>query len=201
MIQMRACLDRTILGKAQFRDRQSHRHGFWMMLAEDAQLTGELQLSAFWELRGLVGAAGVEGAGGAVNPGPVPAGGIVVSDGPAQDPPIAYNNPAQALDNFPGVAAFESIVLATWADDEANGWDPMPVPTPTQRWLVDNISLSVGGAACMSLTDDAIVDGADLAMLLASWGAGPGNAADFTGDGVVNGADLATLLAGWGPCP
>lgn len=48
------------------------------------------------------------------------------------------------------------------------------------------------------LSGDGIVNGADLASLLASWGAaGP---ADLNGDGVVNGVDLAALLAGWGAC-
>lgn len=47
---------------------------------------------------------------------------------------------------------------------------------------------------------DGTVDGADLATLLASWGAcaNPPCANDLNDDGVVNGADLATLLANWG---
>ncbi len=42
------------------------------------------------------------------------------------------------------------------------------------------------------------VDGADLAVLLGSWGGGGG---DLNGDGVTDGADLATLLGAWGGCP
>lgn len=55
--------------------------------------------------------------------------------------------------------------------------------------------------ACLdfNLDGESSIDGADLAVLLASWG-GPG-AADFNGDGVIDGADLAVLLANWGPCP
>jgi hypothetical protein len=55
--------------------------------------------------------------------------------------------------------------------------------------------------ACLdfNLDGESSIDGADLAVLLASWG-GPG-AADFNGDGVINGADLALLLANWGACP
>ncbi len=45
------------------------------------------------------------------------------------------------------------------------------------------------------LNGDGIVNGADLATLLANWGLG--GAADLSGDGIVNGADLATLLANW----
>ena len=52
------------------------------------------------------------------------------------------------------------------------------------------------GAA--DLNCDGVVDGADLSILLASWGACPGCKADINQDGVVNGADLAILLASWG---
>lgn len=45
------------------------------------------------------------------------------------------------------------------------------------------------------LNADGLVNGADLAILLAQWG-GPGSA-DFDGDGVVAGADLAILLGEW----
>jgi len=44
---------------------------------------------------------------------------------------------------------------------------------------------------------DGDVDGADLAMLLGSWGSNDG-VADLTGDGVVGGDDLAILLGAWG---
>jgi hypothetical protein len=46
------------------------------------------------------------------------------------------------------------------------------------------------------LNGDGIVDGADLGVLLAAWGAGP-SAADLNEDGVVDGADLGILLAAW----
>lgn len=45
------------------------------------------------------------------------------------------------------------------------------------------------------LNGDGVVNGADLAELLAQWG-GAGTA-DLDNDGVVNGADLAQLLASW----
>jgi hypothetical protein len=44
-----------------------------------------------------------------------------------------------------------------------------------------------------------VVDGSDLAELLAFWGSSDPEK-DLTGDGVVDGADLANLLAFWGPC-
>jgi hypothetical protein len=54
---------------------------------------------------------------------------------------------------------------------------------------------------------DGVVGPADLAALLAAWGACPSKGdcpadiAPAVGDGAVNAADLAQLLAGWGACP
>ena len=45
------------------------------------------------------------------------------------------------------------------------------------------------------LNNDGMVDGIDLASLLASWGTAEN---DIDGDGVVGGSDLAVLLAAWG---
>lgn len=47
------------------------------------------------------------------------------------------------------------------------------------------------------LNGDGIVNGADLALILASWGACPDCDADLNGDDLVNGADLAFILAEW----
>jgi hypothetical protein len=47
---------------------------------------------------------------------------------------------------------------------------------------------------------EGVVDGGDLAALLASWG-DSGGPADINGNGVVDSVDLAFLLAAWGPCP
>jgi probable HAF family extracellular repeat protein len=48
------------------------------------------------------------------------------------------------------------------------------------------------------LDGNGIVDAADLAILLASWGPCPGCPADLDGDGTVGPADLSILLANWG---
>jgi len=48
---------------------------------------------------------------------------------------------------------------------------------------------------------DGTVDGADLAIVLGSWGPCAGCIADINGDGVVDGADLAIVLGAWGACP
>lgn len=62
-----------------------------------------------------------------------------------------------------------------------------------------NIAVS---APTPDLDSNEVVNGADLAALLASWGACATPfapcAADLNNDGVINGADLAALLAAWG---
>jgi hypothetical protein len=45
---------------------------------------------------------------------------------------------------------------------------------------------------------DGTVGGADLGLLLGSWG---GSELDLNADGIVNGADLGVLLGAWGACP
>lgn len=53
------------------------------------------------------------------------------------------------------------------------------------------------------ITQDRLVTGDDLAIMLASWGM-PGakaGAADIDHSGLVDGGDLALLLGAWGPCP
>jgi hypothetical protein len=56
------------------------------------------------------------------------------------------------------------------------------------------------GVGCPAdLTGDGQVNGADLAILLTSWGP-LGGIADLNSDGVVNGTDLSLLLTAWGSC-
>lgn len=63
--------------------------------------------------------------------------------------------------------------------------------------IVRSSSLSHGGAPkSADLDGDGIVDGVDLAILLAAWGSA-GGPADINGDGTVDGSDLAVLLARW----
>lgn len=52
------------------------------------------------------------------------------------------------------------------------------------------------------LSGDGTVNGADVALCLASWGAasGSGYYADFNGDSVVDGYDITAILANWGAC-
>jgi hypothetical protein len=47
------------------------------------------------------------------------------------------------------------------------------------------------------LDDSGSVDGADLGVLIGSWGS---SGADLDGSGTVDGADLGILLSAWGAC-
>jgi hypothetical protein len=49
------------------------------------------------------------------------------------------------------------------------------------------------------INGDGIVNGADLGLLLGSWGPCAGCPADINDDGIVNGADLGLLLGEWTP--
>lgn len=60
--------------------------------------------------------------------------------------------------------------------------------------------IPVDTACTGDLNGDDIVDGADLAVLLGSWGPARGSVADLNEDGDVNGADLAIMLGAWGDC-
>ena len=50
------------------------------------------------------------------------------------------------------------------------------------------------------LNGDALVDVADLTVLLGAWGPCAGCPSDLDGDGVVDGADVTVLLSAWGTC-
>jgi formylglycine-generating enzyme required for sulfatase activity len=54
-------------------------------------------------------------------------------------------------------------------------------------------------AGCTNdISGDGVVNGADLAALLSSWGSCAGCVSDVSGDGVVNGVDLSFVLTAWG---
>jgi hypothetical protein len=87
------------------------------------------------------------------------------------------------------------------------------VESSEEFWLVLNGGSDAASfAAALSAAMDAmapactgdidasgVVDGADLGILLSTWGAtGP---ADLDGSGTVDGADLGILLSAWGGCP
>lgn len=74
--------------------------------------------------------------------------------------------------------------------------DDQPLPGARSSTLSLTISVSLESEGIPGdLNNDGIVNGIDLASLLATWGTAEN---DLDGDGVVGGADLAALLASWG---
>ena len=73
------------------------------------------------------------------------------------------------------------------------------IPGETTHQLSLTIEVEVGASSDPAdINGDGDVNGADLGILLASWGPCPPPCpADINGDGVVNGADLGLLLAAW----
>ena len=71
----------------------------------------------------------------------------------------------------------------------------------TARAVIPATALyKLGTVMQLDLNSDGEVGGADIALLLGSWGAATGSTpADFDRNGVVDAADLARLLANWGP--
>ena len=62
--------------------------------------------------------------------------------------------------------------------------------------VLDAYQISLG-----DFTRDRLVDGADLAYVLESWGPSKGGAADLNGDGMVDAFELARVLGNWGRYP
>ena len=73
-----------------------------------------------------------------------------------------------------------------------------PYPEPTYQ--IFTFLLQDAENSCpKDLNYDRVVNGADLALLIESWGlAGQG---DFSENGTIDAADLGRLLMGWGACP
>ena len=73
---------------------------------------------------------------------------------------------------------------------------------PDTAWVMDYKTWDAGGpVTCTAdLNLDGEVNGADLTILLGSWGTSD-PVADLSGDGLVGGADLTIMLGNWGLCP
>jgi len=92
--------------------------------------------------------------------------------------------------NGDGVVDYGQILDGTFADLDADG-------------RLDCCETGVPCVPCdADLTDDFLVDGGDIAVMLDAWGAAASDTvADLDADGTVDGEDLAILLGSWGPCP
>ena len=62
---------------------------------------------------------------------------------------------------------------------------------------MDTMSIDIEIAVPGDINGDGLVNGADIGLLLGSWGSCSGCPADLNGDGVVNGADIGLLLGYW----
>ncbi len=90
--------------------------------------------------------------------------------------------------NSDGIVDYGQILTGQLADSNTNG-----IPDICEQPQCQDADI----------TNNQIIDGADLGAMLAFWG--PVNPvlpqADINHDGEVNGADLSLLLSFWGPCP
>ena len=111
---------------------------------------------------------------------------------------VVTGNSALVTQGGIGISA-ASTGVPTFSLRASNVCNNTPRPNISGAWL------DLGGNTicdCVGdLTLDGLVNGADLGILLAGWGACTGScASDLNRDGVVNGADLVVLLAAWGVC-
>ncbi len=71
----------------------------------------------------------------------------------------------------------------------------------TNRIAVIPVVLTPYAVRCPAdLNGDGVVDGADLGLLMVTWGVEDDPVGDIDGDGVITGSDLGLLIAAWGPC-
>lgn len=103
----------------------------------------------------------------------------------------------------------EFLILSANAGAPVGTFDNQPVsfaPGKVYLWTVlysaAGVKLKVAGIVpcAADLNGDGVVSGADLAIVLGSWGPCRGCIADINQDGKVDGADLAIVLGAWGPC-
>lgn len=118
-----------------------------------------------------------------------------LSGTPAWKQPIALCTVPSGHARLTGLALGSQAIFA-WEDDRSGNDD----------LLGQNLNLdgTLGINCPADFNGDGLVDGADLNLLLASWGACPVDEpcpADINHDGVVDGADLNSLLGAWGLCP
>jgi hypothetical protein len=94
--------------------------------------------------------------------------------------------------NGDGMVDFGQILNSTIADTNTNG-----VPDTCECTVYPTLP----GCCPGDLSGDHVVDGADIGLLLSSWGYCAASCPhDLNHDGMVNGGDLGLLLSGWGNC-
>ncbi|MFO0827289.1 MAG: hypothetical protein U0572_03980 [Phycisphaerales bacterium] len=138
---------------------------------------------------------------------------------------ITFDSPKSAVSIFAsGISQLRTFTMQAFAANgtlldsdtiATAGWKQLSVASPAgiksvvltvanpglNPYLFDDLVASTADApACPADIDGSgTVDGADLGLLLGSWGSsGP---ADIDGSGTVDAADLGLLLGAWGLCP
>ena len=117
-----------------------------------------------------------------------------LSGTPAWKQPVALCSVPSGHARLRGIALGSQAIFA-WEDDRGGNDELMGQNLNLDGTLGINCPADING--------DGLVDGADLNLLLASWGDCPIDEpcpADINHDGVVDGADLNSLLGAWGPC-
>ncbi len=115
--------------------------------------------------------------------------------------PIEYYSEVRPDTSF-GAESFAPIQSVYLSDVDYDGNPDLLINReiddhPDDQVFILNVGC-LGNPCNADLSGDAQVDSADLAELLAGWGAtGP---ADLDGSGAIDAGDLAILLAAWGPC-
>ena len=70
----------------------------------------------------------------------------------------------------------------------------------SNQFSIDRVICEDGPSCDGDRDGNGVVNGNDLAIVLASWGS-DNPASDINGDGNTDGIDLASILATWGVCP
>ncbi|MCE2881094.1 MAG: hypothetical protein LW636_01850 [Planctomycetaceae bacterium] len=116
----------------------------------------------------------------------------------AAGPALAAFTPAVSAEIGAGQSAVFTVTLSSGSPASGS----MAIDCMRTR---DGAGASLGLAVTFTessnpadLDGNGTVDAADLATLLAAWGACTGCPADLDGNGTVDAADLAMLLAAWG---
>jgi FG-GAP-like repeat/Dockerin type I domain len=120
---------------------------------------------------------------------------VISSNVATGDVTVLINNGAGVFDAprfFPAGLSARSLAVG---DINMDGSPDLVVASLPDNSVAMLLNLT---ANPLDLNGDGAINGGDLAILLAGWGAtGPKLPADFNGDGIVDSIDLATLLASW----
>lgn len=123
---------------------------------------------------------------------------LTTSCPPSNSALVGCNDDGDGCSDGTSILQFDAFQSATYKI-RLGGANETGTGTFTIECEVDEPDPCIG-----DLDDSGVVDGSDLATLLAAWG-GCGDPddcpADLDDSGTVDGSDLATLLAAWGSCP